>query len=216
MKILLIIAEIYSIEKPLRELSDDERLAVRIEKEKPLMDEMFEYIESLEKDGNTYSDRLHKAINYAINQKDHLMRYFEDGNIPIDDGYSERNLRVYCCGRRSWLFFYSTCGAEASAMIYTMVETARHNNADARMYLQYLLENMRDYSAKPDGSSDDEFLAGMTPWSDAFRTYEKRKKQEALDLLAEMFRDQEKPTLPRQKKPPGRPPSDNTKLKEAV
>lgn len=216
MKILLIIAEIYSIEKPLRHLPADERLAVRIEKEKPLMEKMFEYIGSLDRDENKYGDRLQKAINYAINQKDHLMRYFEDGNIPIDDGYSERNLRGYCCGRRSWLFFYSTGGAEASAMIYTMVETARHNNADARMYIQYLLENMRNYSVKPDGSSDDEFLAKMTPWSDAFRDYEKKKKQEALDLLSEMFRKSEKPQIPHSKKPPGRPPSDRETLKEAV
>ena len=62
MKVLMKIAEVYSVENTLKGMTAEDRLDVRIEKEKPLMDELFDYIESLDKDGNTYSYRLQKAI----------------------------------------------------------------------------------------------------------------------------------------------------------
>ena len=189
MKVLMKIAEVYSVENTLKDMTAEDRLAVRIEKEKPLMDELFDYIEALDKDDNTYSYRLQKAITYALNQKEHLLRYLEDGNIPIDDGNTERSLKGYCTGRRNWLFYDTVDGAEASAIIYTMVETARLNGVDARMYLQYLLEKM---SAHKNEEHSSEFLDTMMPWSDEFSEYETDKKKEAMVLMEDFFRKPEK------------------------
>ena len=218
MKVLMKIAEVYSVENTLKDMTAEDRLAVRIEKEKPLMDELFDYIEALDKDDNTYSYRLQKAITYALNQKEHLLRYLEDGNIPIDDGNTERSLKGYCTGRRNWLFYDTVDGAEASAIIYTMVETARLNGVDARMYLQYLLEKM---SAHKNEEHSSEFLDTMMPWSDEFSEYETDKKKEAMVLMEDFFRKPEKPRTPRKKDrlpkdlPPDRPP-DKEKLPLAV
>ena len=87
-KILLIIREIYAEENSLKTLSSDERCSQRQLVITPIVDRLFDYINELAADGNTYSDRLNKALNYAINQEQRLREFLNDGNIPLDNGLS--------------------------------------------------------------------------------------------------------------------------------
>ena len=195
-KILRIFSEIYAAEKPLKQLTTEERLAGRKENVKPLVDKLFSEIRTLDQDDNVYSDRMQKAIQYALKQEVHLRRFLDDGSIPIDDGFTERSLRGYCNARKSFLFYDTTDGAEASAIIYSLVETAKLSHADPRLYLQYLLEKMPGIMDKPMSS---ELMEQMTPWSETYKTYERAKQAEHLTWLAPLFQPPEKPKTPRKK-----------------
>ena len=86
-----------------------------------------------------YSDRLKKAIRYAVNQEDHLRRFLADGNIPCDNGHVERIIRSYSIGRANWLFADTINGAKVTAIMYSIVETARANNVNVLYYFAVLL-----------------------------------------------------------------------------
>lgn len=195
MKILRMIGKIYSLEKPLKEVSADERLAARRKEILPKMDGLFDYINELLKDEACYSERMRQALHYAVNQKQYLYRFLEDGTIALDNGLSERSLRGYCIGRRSWLFSDTIDGAEATAIIYSMTETAKLNQADPQLYLQYLLEKMPVYM----DSVNRDFLDDMLPWSDRYREYESSQKAGALRQYGDMFAKPERPRTPRKR-----------------
>ena len=74
---------------------------------------------------------LGKAINYAINQFKKFRRYLDDGRLKIDNNRAERAIKPFVIGRKNWLFSHTCNGAHASAILYSLVETAlcrmRHN-----------------------------------------------------------------------------------------
>jgi len=83
-----------------------------------------------------------KAISYALNCKERLMNAFLDGRLELSNNRSERGLRAHAVGRVNWKFSYSPEGAKASAIAYSIVETAMENGLVPYMYLQYLFETL--------------------------------------------------------------------------
>jgi len=81
-----------------------------------------------------------KAISYALNCEERLMNVFRDGRLELSNNRSERGLRAHAVGRNNWKFSYSPEGAKASAIAYSIVETALANGLVPYMYLQYLFE----------------------------------------------------------------------------
>ena len=149
-------------------MSADERLKARQRIVKPKVDAFFEFIHSLIEPGMVLSERLNKAVQYAINREERLREFLNDGNIPCDNGHSERIIRAYSVGRANWLFADTITGANVNAIMYSIVETAKANRADVRLYLQYLLEKMA--GAIDAGTADDRtFLESMMPWSSEYR-----------------------------------------------
>ncbi len=73
-------------------------------------------IHSLEASDEFFSDRMNKAITYAVNQEEHLRRFLANGNIFIDNGHVERVIRSYSVGRSNWLFADTAFGAEVNAL----------------------------------------------------------------------------------------------------
>lgn len=195
---LFLIRSIYIEENQLRELSAEERLAARKEKVAPTVELFFEYVHSLAGSEEILSDRLKKAVTYAINQEQCLKRFLSDGNIPIDNGHVERVIaHSYSIGRANWLFADTISGAKVNAMVYSLAETARANHADVRCYLQYLFEEMPKYQ----GAEDKDCLSDMVPWSDAYKKYEKNKHQSDLEMIRNLFQEPDKPRTPRKKDP---------------
>ena len=88
--------------------------------------------------------------------------FLQDGDVPIDNNASERAIRGFCVGKKNWQMIDTINGAKTSAVIYSIVETAKANNLKPFNYVQYLLEeipkhmNDRDYS----------FLEDLLPWSE--------------------------------------------------
>ena len=81
---------------------------------------------------------LGKAINYAIPLWQRLEVFLGDGRVPIDNNLAENSIRPFAVGRRNWLFFDQSEGAEASTSFYTLIETAKANDVEPMHYLRFL------------------------------------------------------------------------------
>ena len=174
-----LIAEIYQKENPLNTLSPEERRKRRQKEVKPRVDAFFEFVHQFPLEDPLVSDKMKEAINYAKNQEIYLCRFLEDGHIPIDNGYAERNIRHdYATGRRNWLFCNTERGAEVTAIVYSIVETANQNGANPLLYLQFLLEKTPDYMELTDRSRLEELM----PWSEKWHEYENSKIQERQEM----------------------------------
>ncbi len=192
-KALLLIREVYQEEKALKDMTAEKRTASRRERVAPRLDAFFAYIHSLEDSGEIFSERMKKAIQYALNQESSLRRFLADGNIPCDNGHVERIIRSYSIGRANWLFADTVDGAKVNAVMYSIVETAKANQANVRYYLQYLFEQIPLRRAR----GDRDFLADMMPWSDAYRKYEERKRQQQQSMFYQLFPEPARPRTPR-------------------
>lgn len=85
------------------------------------------------------------------------MTFLEDGNCEISNNLAENSIRPFTVGRRNWLFSGSPKGATASAVVYSLVETAKANGLNPYKYLEYLLTNL----SKTDSQID---MDNMMPW----------------------------------------------------
>ncbi len=175
-RLLQLLAQIFDLEKSFRGLSADKRKACRNEKVCPLLDEYFQVIHTLDPENPEYSDKMKKGIHYALNHETELRRFLGDGQIPCDNGACERHIRPFSVARKVWLFCNTLSGAKATAILYTLVETAKANNSDPYYYLKYLLDSMPAHMDDHDRS----FLADMMPWSDAFKAYVVKEKAELI------------------------------------
>ena len=88
-----------------------------------------------------------------------MMTYLEDGHCSISNNLSEYSIRPVTAGRRNWLFCDTTDGADASMMVYPLLETARANALNPQKYLEYPLE------AIPNKDMSDKDLENMAPWN---------------------------------------------------
>lgn len=170
---LSLINEIYLEDEPLKELPVEERQEKRKTDVRKKVDAYFEFIHAFDMEDPLASEKLKDAIQYSRNQEKQLRRFLEDGNIPIDDGATERNVKPIALGRRNYLFSNTENGAKATVIITTLIETAKANQADAYYYLKYLLEKM-PYHIRKESTG---YLSDMMPWSEAYRKYETDQKQ---------------------------------------
>lgn len=100
---------------------------------------------------------LGKALHYLSAQWSKLTRYVEDGRYPIDNNPCENAIRPFAVGRRSWLFCDTVAGANASANLYSLLQTCQVNGIDGYRYLRELL------IALPKASTADDYEA-LLPW----------------------------------------------------
>lgn len=126
---------IYHEEHILADCTAKERYEKRLKKVKPVLDEMFAYLESITVSS---SCELGKAVNYALNEKKYLYTFLENGNIPVDNNRAENAIRPFTVGRKNWLFCNSSSGAEAAAIFYSLISTAQANGMDSEKYLTKL------------------------------------------------------------------------------
>ena len=154
------IGMLYKIEDLIRSKPPEERYQERQKQAKPLLEAFFEWLHTLE-DSLDRSSRIGEAVLYTLNQEVYLRRYLEDGHLSIDNTAAERAIKNFAIGRRNWLFSKSIRGAEASATIYSITETAILNGLKPYNYLTYVLENMKNLGPFP----EKEELLKLLPWS---------------------------------------------------
>ena len=153
---------LYKIEDLIRNKTPEEKYIERQKQSKPLLDAFFEWLHSLEGSVDR-SSKIGDAILYTINQEQYLRKYLEDGHLSIDNNAAERAIKNFAVGRRNWLFSKSINGAEASATVYSITETAILNGLKPYDYLDYILEQMKDLNPFP---SKEELLP-LLPWSES-------------------------------------------------
>ena len=84
---------------------------------------------------------LGKAIHYLLGHWPYLTRYLEDGRLELSNNRAERSIKPFVMGRKNWLFANTPGGAQASAVIYSLMETAKENSLDPYRYLLWVLQN---------------------------------------------------------------------------
>ena len=153
------IQAIYREEGKLNDLSSDERLKQRQAVIKPLVDAFFAYLKTI---NVSKKDKFGDAVRYARNQEKYLRVFLTDGDVPIDNNASERAIRGFCIGKKNWQMIDTIHGAKSSAIIYSIVETAKANNLKPFDYVQHLLEEIPRHMNDKDCS----FLEDLLPWSE--------------------------------------------------
>ncbi len=84
-----------------------------------------------------------KAISYALKQKDTLMKFLSDPRIELTNNAAERAVKPFVIGRKNWLFCNTPSGADSSAVIYSLIESAKSNGLNPYAYLEYVFEKLR-------------------------------------------------------------------------
>jgi len=151
--------QLFAIERKLKDKDAEERLKTRQNDSQPLLDAFLAWLNE-QKEIIAPQSATGKAISYTLNQWHKLTTFMKDGRIEIDNNRAERSIKPFVIGRKNWLFAVSTSGAKSSAVIYSLVETAKENGLNPFFYLQFLFEELPqlDMSAEPN-------IDHLMPWS---------------------------------------------------
>ena len=153
--------KLFEIENEIDDLSVDEKLKVRSEKSKPILDDFFDWVSLVMSEKVVVNNKLKTALGYALNQKKELSEFLNDGRIPLTNSLAERAIRPFAVHRKNWLFADSIEGANANAVLYSLIESAKLNKLNVNKYIRYLLEQIPQL----DNSSDEKILDKFLPWS---------------------------------------------------
>ena len=166
-KALEMIGQLYGVERMLSKKYesnlDEQALAdihqTRQEQSKPVCDEYFSWCKVNR--GRT-TGSLRKAIDYSLNEEKKLRVFLDKSICEIDNNRAERSIKPYVRGRKAWLFSGSAQGADSSAMIYSLIITAKENKLRIYDYLVYLFKHIA--ASRIDPNSLD--LEPLMPWSE--------------------------------------------------
>ena len=126
------INQLFALEREYAKIGSEERCIQRQEHSKKVLDGFYAWLETVNSSQGT---GLAKAVQYARNEKNYLYAFLEDPQIPIDNNLTERAVKPFVIGRKNWLFSTSPKGADASAIAYSIINTAQANGFDAKEYL---------------------------------------------------------------------------------
>ncbi len=152
--------QLFKIEQGLKDASPEERYEQRLKRSRPVLDAFSTWL-GVHKDQVLPKSQLGKAIAYYLNRWSKLATFLEDGCLEIDNNRAERSIKPFVMGRKAWLFSNTPGGATASAIIYSIVETAKENDLNPLHYLTYLFEEMPNMDI-----GDPDVLSTLLPWSE--------------------------------------------------
>ena len=132
-------SRLFKLEQAFAELTPEERYEKRLEQEKPVLDALLSWANEMQAKTAPKS-ALGRAIHYLLEQWPYLTRYLEDGRLELSNNRAERSIKPFVMGRKNWLFANTPGGAQASAVIYSLIETAKENSLDPYRYLLWILQ----------------------------------------------------------------------------
>jgi transposase len=142
---MLLIHELYQIEKRAAGWAAEARLALRQSHALPLLANLRQGLLSLRASGHALpKSPAGKAVNYILRQWDTLVRYCEDGDLEIDNNRTERSLRGVAVGRRNWTFFGSDEGGRTAAVILSFVASCRLAGVDVYTWFRDVLTRIAE------------------------------------------------------------------------
>lgn len=146
---------LFKIEEKILKESAKEKFKIRQKESKKITEEFFSWVS--EKMNEVLPKSLiGTALQYALNQKKYLLSFLKDGRIELSNNRAERSIRPFVIGRKNWLFCNTPSGARSSAIIYSIMETAKENGLRPLEYLTFIFEQYQN------GQDIEAFL----PWSD--------------------------------------------------
>lgn len=160
---------LFAIEKKIANFKPEDRQRIRATRSKKVLALYLAWLETT-KEKVLPKSKLGIAVNYSLNNWENLTRYIEDERLEISNNRAERAIKPVVIGRKNWIFSASAKGAKASAIIYSIVETAKANGLIPHDYLNYLLEEM------PNMEMTQENIDNLLPWSESIPESCKIKK----------------------------------------
>ncbi len=140
-EIMAMIAQMYKLEAKCVDMEPEERAGKRQQYAKPIIEGIFERIEEL-KPAILPSEPLRKAIDYALNQREALCRYLEDGRLKPDNNIAENAIRPLALGRKNWLFAGSERGARATALFLGLIQSCKACDVNPWEYFNDMLRRI--------------------------------------------------------------------------
>jgi transposase len=154
------IAAIYKLDNALDKLGFEDRKKQRRLTVKPLVEAYFAWIKAhINEMPEKSATRV--GMNYCLNQERYLKVFLDHGDIPLDNNATESVIRGFCIGKKNWRLIDTIHGAKASAIAYSIAETAKANNLKPYFYFKHLLVEI----SKHEDQSDLSFLDNLLPWS---------------------------------------------------
>jgi transposase len=157
--------DLYAIEKKLVGASAQQRYDVRREESEPLLAQMKDWLDKMAVEALPKL-AFGRAVAYCLNEWGKLTQFLRDGRLEIDNNRAERSIKSFVIGRKNWLFANSVKGAESSAIIYSVVETAKENQLIPFEYLKFLFERLPNIDVK-----DTDAIDALLPWSETIPNY---------------------------------------------
>lgn len=154
------ITELMHIDNDFDDLSPEDRLNQRRLKLSEKVDDYFAWVKH-KYDQVTHNSVIGKALAYSLNQEPYLRTFLDDGAVPMDNNYAEQAIRPFTLGRKNFVLIESSNGAKASAMLYSLAETAKANQLNTYQYFELLLSEIPKHMEDKDLS----FIDDLLPWA---------------------------------------------------
>lgn len=122
-------AQIYAVEREVRELSAEERLRIRQEKSMPLVQTLHEWL-ILNRQKVPQGSAKAKAMDYSLRRGRALTRFLQDAQLPVDNNWIENQIRPIAIGRNNWLFAGSLRAGQRAAAVMSLIQSAKLNGHD--------------------------------------------------------------------------------------
>jgi len=167
---LKMIRAIYKANEAFDAFPPEERLQKRQTIVKPLVEAYFAWV----KENHSKvlkGTKTEKGMQYSINQEKYLKTFLDYPDVPMDNNAAEQSIKSFCVGKKNWLFCDTLSGAKSSAIIYSIVETAKANNLKVYEYINHILSVLPEHMEDTDYS----FIDDLLPWSE--KIPEECKKQ---------------------------------------
>ena len=148
---------LFTLEKKYAGMISQNRKFARQAEAEPLLDAYWLWLKTLDP---VPGSKLEEAVTYANNQKDSLCAFLNHGEVEISNNAAENAIRPFVVGRKNWLFSDTPKGADSSAIVYTLVETAKANGVEPYAYLLRVLSLLPYLGRSPSNAELDELL----PW----------------------------------------------------
>ena len=129
-------SQLFKLEEKFKDLSPEERKKQRLEQEKPVLDAMLAWANTR---NAAPKSKLGIALTYLKNQWQTLVVYLEDGRIELSNNRAERSIKPFVISRKNFLFANTANGAKGSAVMFSLIETAKENGLDPYRYLTWVL-----------------------------------------------------------------------------
>ncbi len=155
------IAAIYKLDNALSKYSKEERVRQRQLIVKPQVEAFFVWVKTHQHEVPSKSE-TGKGMTYCLNQEQYLKVFLEHGDVPLDNNATESAIRGFCVGKNNWHLIDTIHGAKASAIAYSIAETAKANNLKPYQYFKHLLTEIPKHQEDKDLT----FLEDLLPWSE--------------------------------------------------
>jgi len=155
------IGEMFDLDRRFADLPPEKRKEQRELLIKPLVEDFFAWIRELNP-RISEKTKTGAGFKYCLNQEEYLKYFLEDGEVPMDNNAAEQAIRGFCIGKKNWVMIDTVTGAKASAIIYSIAETAKANNLNPYRYFELLLSRIPEHLDDHDRS----FLEELAPWSE--------------------------------------------------